>query len=574
MIVPKTASAVGAVLSRHSWSLSLALAAALAITVITWNLGSAPAGPTIDELSIGQNAWHLATTGKDEHGVHWPVYFRAFSWGNVGENKNPVYVYALAPFERLWGPGNAVLRIPAVLFALLLAISLGLGVWELSRQGLIDLRPEGARWVALLTALAAIVTPWCFHFGRIGLEAITFPSLLSLSLYLTLLTRRRPSALPAFLAGMGWGITAYAYSTARLLVPILLLLLLVANARWTVRHPWVAVVFVVGLLVSATPVIRQVGKDPGGLTAKYYASTICPRPPANASQLASCLSQPAQRAQLRDRYLDYLSLRFLFRSGDPNSLHAMPHHGLLHLYWLPLLVLGVAGIAARWRHPFTWVLALAILIAPLAASTMREPLHSIRSISMLPFLLLLGGVGLSVGVRALEQASSAERRIIAASFGVLVLLETTAYVRAYHSDYRRLLFQQHPHVALAEAIRVASIVRHPEGHVFLPLEMVQNPRTGQSRLEGHVSVFWRYYLRVKGPWSAPNGPAAGIRGGQPTEATPRGSVLITHAAAQGPQPCARAVGGFFLLTMIATPPPQPVPKLCVFFKPWWSADGP
>jgi hypothetical protein len=76
---------------------------------------------------------------------------------------------------------------------------------------------------------------------------------------------------------------------------------------------------------------------------------------------------------LRDRYLDYLSLKFLFRTGDPNTLHSVPQHGLLHLYWLPLLMLGVAWLVLRFRHPFTWVLTIAIVAAPVAASTMREP---------------------------------------------------------------------------------------------------------------------------------------------------------------------------------------------------------
>src|SRR5215831_801223 len=51
-----------------------------------------------DSSSIALNAWTIASSGIDEWGNSFPVYFQAF-----GEYKNPVYIYALAAVFKIFG---------------------------------------------------------------------------------------------------------------------------------------------------------------------------------------------------------------------------------------------------------------------------------------------------------------------------------------------------------------------------------------------------------------------------------------------------------------------------------------
>ena len=46
-----------------------------------------PPGFSIDESSICYNAYTVSQTGRDEDGVSWPLFFRAF-----GEYKNPTLI--------------------------------------------------------------------------------------------------------------------------------------------------------------------------------------------------------------------------------------------------------------------------------------------------------------------------------------------------------------------------------------------------------------------------------------------------------------------------------------------------
>src|SRR4030095_10266595 len=50
----------------------------------TYGIASLPRGFYVDESSIAYNAHLIASTGRDEHGAAWPLYFKAF-----GEYKNP-----------------------------------------------------------------------------------------------------------------------------------------------------------------------------------------------------------------------------------------------------------------------------------------------------------------------------------------------------------------------------------------------------------------------------------------------------------------------------------------------------
>src|SRR5215212_2547208 len=114
------------------------VAAALFFVRITRN----PPGFYIDESSIAYNAHTIASTGTDENGVRWPLYFRAF-----GDYKNPVYIYTLAALFRLTGPSMLVPRLLSAIFVVLAAGTIGFLAWRLTR----------ARVVALLIVISALL---------------------------------------------------------------------------------------------------------------------------------------------------------------------------------------------------------------------------------------------------------------------------------------------------------------------------------------------------------------------------------------------------------------------------------
>lgn len=127
-----------------------------------------PPGFYIDESSIAYNALTIAQSGRDEWGVRWPLYFRAF-----GEYKNPVYIYLLAGVFRVVHPSNLVARRFSALLGYAAAALIGLLAFAISRR----------RWIGWTIFVLALVTPQLFEISRLVFEVALFPLVIALFLY-------------------------------------------------------------------------------------------------------------------------------------------------------------------------------------------------------------------------------------------------------------------------------------------------------------------------------------------------------------------------------------------------------
>jgi hypothetical protein len=133
-----------ALLRRHPWRVGFGAAVAGVAALHLGGLDTAPPGLYNDEASVGYNAWAIAHGGVDEHGASWPLFFQAF-----GEYKGPVAIYMLAPLLRVLPLTPYVVRLPAALTGIAIAVVAGLIAFRVTRS-----RP-----VAMLTPLTAAVEP-------------------------------------------------------------------------------------------------------------------------------------------------------------------------------------------------------------------------------------------------------------------------------------------------------------------------------------------------------------------------------------------------------------------------------
>ena len=82
-----------------------------------------PPSPSLDEVSIGYNAYSILTTGKDEYGYRLPLLLRAYDdW------RPSMYVYIVIPFVKFMGLSSLAVRFPSIilsLFAVYLMFRLG-----------------------------------------------------------------------------------------------------------------------------------------------------------------------------------------------------------------------------------------------------------------------------------------------------------------------------------------------------------------------------------------------------------------------------------------------------------------
>lgn len=174
------------------WAIFLA-----AVILRCIGFGSVPGGVNQDEAMAAVDGWALAQYGTDRFGVHLPVHFSAWQYGQM----SVLLSYCMIPFIRLFGLHIAAVRMPALLFS-----CGGVALVYLVGKKLLD-----ERFALALMALTAI-NPWHFMQSRWALDCNLFPHVFLLAFYLLLLGLERRGYL--YLSMVFFGLTFYCYGVA------------------------------------------------------------------------------------------------------------------------------------------------------------------------------------------------------------------------------------------------------------------------------------------------------------------------------------------------------------------------
>ena len=191
------------------------IAVALILLAALLRLGDLGRIPSCLEYDEAAN---VILSGEIARGEARPIFIRPYT------GKEALYFYLAAGVMRLAGVSPFALRLTS---AGLGVLNVALTYWfarELIAAGHASRRNGRAlRWLPLYSAALVAVSYWQVHLSRFGYRAIVLPPLLALTLGSLLHSLRRDR--PAWAAGAGaWaGLSAYTYSSVRVL-PILLLI--------------------------------------------------------------------------------------------------------------------------------------------------------------------------------------------------------------------------------------------------------------------------------------------------------------------------------------------------------------
>lgn len=394
-------------LTASPWTLAFAATALLLAVLHLADLGGSPPGLYNDEASIGYNAWAIAHHGVDEHGARFPLFFEAF-----GEFKNPVYIYALAPFTWFLPLTSYVVRLPAALFGLAFCAAAAAMAWQLTRSRL-------ATWLTLVTAG---IEPWLVQDSRLGFEVISMVAMLMVALW-CIARAQRDGAVSWFgWAGVALALSVLGYSTGRVFGVVLFAIVAVSFLVPGVQRIWTWLWMLPGLAVVYAALLLYNARTPGALTGRFDILSIAWDHPPFGTLLGRFFSN----------YLTYWGVPFLFTRGDPNLRHNPGLGGMLLVTTLPVIVLGAGVCIARIRRDaFCRILVLGAIAAPVpAAATAEGTPHSLRAALMLPFLIAFSVYGwhLLAGVLA-------TRRVVALAVAAAVCVEAGAFFYDLYVQY-------------------------------------------------------------------------------------------------------------------------------------------
>ena len=334
----------------------------------------------VDEAAIGYNAWSLIKTGKDEHGHPWPLHFKSF-----GDYKPGGYFYLVLPLVKFLGLREEAVRWPSAFLGVATILLVYLLAQKLWRD----------ETLALIWAFVLSISPWQIHFSRGGWEsnAALFWLTLGVYLFFSKITSVRQSKIPWFGVGLPFILALYTYHSARIIVPVFLLGLLVFHGRllWRQKRKlffplFLSLLFILPLIISfwrggASARFAGVGllADPGPL---WRVNELLGHHQRRSFLVRLLHNRPLiYGLAFLQKYFSHFDGRFLFIDGDEVPRSKVPEMGLMHFFEAPLLFLGL-WFWLRKKRPFCYLPFLWLLVAPLASAMTFQAPSALRALPL------------------------------------------------------------------------------------------------------------------------------------------------------------------------------------------------
>jgi 4-amino-4-deoxy-L-arabinose transferase-like glycosyltransferase len=416
------------------------------------SLGSIPAGISPDEISQGYTAYSLLKTGHDEWGVSWPLTsFRSFV-----DYKAPLQTYLMIPSVALFGLNEFAIRLPSALFGILSIYVIYLLVTELFGQGkgrtltggvLNDGLASEANGrfdlIGLLAAFILAISPWHIQFSRTALEVNLSSLLFPLGLYLFLKGLKKPKLL--IYSSLIWGLNLYSYHAAKFFLPLFLVPLVFINLSSLKKlgikklaMPIVILLFFLlpSLYLSFFSPVGTRNKDLiitnlnqsqlASISSEQYLSPLNELSPQLSRVFHNKLSFMAD--QFASNYLSYLTPTFWFTEGGHETTYSIiPGRGLLYLWQLPFVVLGLISLIFIKNKTTKAILLSWLLLAAIPAALTKEGYRPNRAGSFLVFWEIITAFGL---IQLFKQKFK-YKRAIKYFLVTIILISSVFYIEDY-----------------------------------------------------------------------------------------------------------------------------------------------
>ncbi len=333
-----------------------------------------------DEVAMAYNVQSILDTGADEYGHKFPFFFESFQ-----DYKLPGYIYSLAFVARFFGLNELTVRLPAILY----------GTGTVAFIFLLADRLFNKR-AALLSAYSLAISPWHIQFTRAGFEASGALAFLILGLYL--LHKGLDNKNYFFIGLISLILSLCFYNGVRIVVPGMFIYFCIFY--WKKMHfvkKDVLIFIIISLFITLPVVLKFL--SPQAFIRYSYISIFSNSPHleeaarlrlSEGNTLLSRLIHHRYLVYSEDflqNYLSYFSPAFLFFGQDQNQRHFVPNVGLMHLWRLPFIIIGII-MATKKRHPGLIMLFPLLLLSPIAAAVTIPSPHALRALSMLPAILI------------------------------------------------------------------------------------------------------------------------------------------------------------------------------------------
>jgi 4-amino-4-deoxy-L-arabinose transferase-like glycosyltransferase len=387
---------------------------ALALVLRIVDLTGVPPGFFADEASNALDAYGIAHSLRDQHGVLLPAYFQA-----LGDWRGGFQIYWDVPFVGILGLTEIAVRLGSAVAG---AVTVGL-TYVFVRKA-INLP------VGLISAFLLATSQWHLIWSRTGFEMVSVPLVTALFLTFAFIGLERPRWLP--LAFVSAALGMYTYQPGRIFFPLLTLawVLIYWRDLWKWRE-YTSTGIILGAAVLV-PVFRSIEEG------TFFARLNQLNGPVQ--------SFSARVSSFLTSYHQHFEPGFLFyTSTDWITRHYVRGFGMLYGIEAPILILGIATMLVRRKRADVLFLCW-FLIYPVAAALVGPPVSSRSITGVIVFQIAVAqgvyvavkGVGIGFGKFAATRPYRRLATIVASIALAIAGLATAAgFMNAYLVAYPR-----------------------------------------------------------------------------------------------------------------------------------------
>lgn len=403
----------------------------IAIMLRFFNLGTNPPSLTWDEVAWGYNAYSLGLDGRDEFGKLLPIaYLESF-----GDFKPPLYAYLGIIPVKIFGLSEFATRVPSALFGFFSVLLTYFFVLEIFGQG--------KKKLAILSTFLMAISPWHIMLSRAAFEANVAHFFVLLGIVLFLASIRKNSYLLVF-SSLSFVASMYTFNTARIVVPILLLILLAVYhkaiiKKWKVTLAAGIICFITLLplfIFLRTPQAQLRFNEVNIFSDSSIIARINQQVENDGNSIYSRIIHNRRFAygvEYLRHYLDNLSPQFLFIKGDGNPKFSIQDVGQLYLWEIPFLIAGFL-ILFRKRKGKWWIIPVLITVGIIPAGFARETPHALRIENTLPAFQVVTAIGVFGFVSLFVKKW---KKVAAVSLSVIVAGNFIYFIHNYFTHYPR-----------------------------------------------------------------------------------------------------------------------------------------
>ena len=347
----------------------LLLALVVAAALRFWALGDIPPGLYRDEAANGLDAQAVLNGELDGQS---PLYFSA------NNGREPFYVYLTTLPVLFLGNTTLAVRLAAAVVGTLttLAAYKLAAVWFDRRIG-------------LLTAWLWAITLWSIHLSRIGFRPILLPLMMSLTVWLATNAYRgrwpdKRNNWLWLLSGAVYGLSFYTYLPVRF-TPLILLLFLIYLLLTNRGKPlWPGLSFAaLGTIITLFPLAIVAFQQPELVLGR----------PGQVSIFNQAVNDGSPLGALANNLLATLAM-FLVK-GDTIVRHNPPGRPIFDLFLIIPFLIGLVWCVRNWWRPPAMALLIWVVVMLGPTILAEDAPHFLRSVGVLPALLIFPALGLS-----------------------------------------------------------------------------------------------------------------------------------------------------------------------------------